>query len=64
MDFLTVVEPVALAQEHEPIVDALDQRDSKKVARLLASHSVGLVKYLQQQAVSKHSDAKPTPIRS
>jgi DNA-binding GntR family transcriptional regulator len=50
MDFLTTVDPVAIAREHEPVIDALDRGDAKQAAALLRSHSSGLVQYLCDQA--------------
>lgn len=50
MDFLAAVDPVAIAKEHEPIVDALDRGDSQRAARLLAAHSRHLVGYLRKEA--------------
>lgn len=49
MDFLTSVDPVRLAKEHEAIVDALDHGDAKKAAARLASHANSLVRYLRRQ---------------
>ena len=49
MDFLTSVDPVALAVEHLPIVTAVEQGDSAAVAALLASHSNHLVDYLRRE---------------
>ena len=51
MDYLTTVDPVAIAREHEPIVAALDRGDAAKAADLLRSHSTGLVDYLGAQTV-------------
>ncbi len=49
MDYLTKVDPVAIAREHEPIVAALDRGDAAKAAALLRSHSTELVDYLSTQ---------------
>jgi DNA-binding GntR family transcriptional regulator len=57
MDFLTVVDPVEIANEHGPIVEALETGDARTAARLLKSHSAGLVKYLQKQAARQDDEA-------
>jgi len=55
MDFLTIVDPVEIALQHGAIVEALDAGDARSAARLLKSHSVGLVKYLKQQAAAQEA---------
>ena len=54
MDYLTQVDPVAIAREHEPIVAALDRGDAEKAAALLQSHSTELVDYLRVQTNPDH----------
>jgi len=46
MDYLTTVDAVAIAREHEPIVAALDRGGAAEAAALLESHSTELVDYL------------------
>ena len=58
MDYLTTVDPVAIALEHEPIVEALDCGAAEEAARLLRSHSNGLVDYLRDQA----APPQPCPV--
>jgi len=60
MDFLTTVDPAAIAREHEPVVDALDRGDAERAAALLRSHSSGLVQYLRDQAAGE-SPAEAMP---
>lgn len=50
MEFLKSVDPVAIARQHEPIVDALAEGDAAGASRLLESHSNGLVEYLRTEA--------------
>jgi len=50
MDYLTTVDPLAIAREHEPIVEALARGAAAEAAGLLRSHSNGLVDYLRDQA--------------
>lgn len=52
MDFLATRDPVAIALEHEPIVAAFEGGDVEGAAQLLATHSVNLVRYLEQQRES------------
>jgi DNA-binding GntR family transcriptional regulator len=63
MDFLTTVDPVAIALEHVPIVDAIESGDDPGAADLLASHSNHLVKYLRRQlrteAAAEPADSVP-----
>ena len=68
MDYLTTVDPVAIAREHETIVAALDRGDADRAAALLRSHSIELVDYLSTQtahegdgplAPRKHSARSP-----
>jgi len=49
MEYLTTVDPVAIAREHESIIAALDRGDATKAAALLRSHSTELVDYLNAQ---------------
>jgi DNA-binding GntR family transcriptional regulator len=49
VEYLTAFDPVTLAREHEPIVEAIERGDTRKTAGLLKSHSRGLVRYLKQQ---------------
>jgi DNA-binding GntR family transcriptional regulator len=49
MDYLKSADPVAIALEHLPIVDALDSGHAQLAAALLASHSSHLVEYLKQE---------------
>lgn len=60
MDYLTKVDPVAIAREHEPIVAALDRGDAEKAAALLQSHSTELVDYLRAQTFQE-GDGPATP---
>lgn len=60
MDYLTTVDPAAIAREHKPIVAALDRGDAKEAASLLRSHSRELVEYLRAQAALDR-DGSETP---
>jgi DNA-binding GntR family transcriptional regulator len=60
MDYLTTVDPVAIAREHELIVTALDGGDAPKAASLLRSHSTELMDYLSAQTAHE-SDSSATP---
>ena len=60
MDYLTTVDPAAIAREHKPIVAALDRGDTKEAAALLRSHSRELVEYLRAQA-NLDRDGSETP---
>lgn len=57
MDYLTKVDPVAIAREHELVVAALDGGDAEKAAALLQSHSTELVVYLRAQTVQEGDGA-------
>jgi len=61
MDYLTTMDPVAIAREHEPIVAALDRGDAVEAAALLRSHSSELVDYLRAQtAQDRNGPAAPS----
>jgi DNA-binding GntR family transcriptional regulator len=60
MDYLTTIDPVAIACQHEPIVDAIDCGDAELAAALLQSHSGGLVEYLCAQ-MADEADGVPSP---
>lgn len=49
MDYLASADPVAIAREHLPIVDALESGDPDLSASLLASHSNHLVQFLMRE---------------
>ncbi len=59
MDYLQSADPVAIAREHLPIVDALENGDADLAASLLASHSAHLVEFLQRE---KASQARAVPV--
>lgn len=61
LQYLTAVDPVTLAREHEEIVDAIEQGDGKRAAALLRSHSAELVGYLTQlETAERNSKARET----
>lgn len=49
MDFLHMVDPTELAEEHAQILRAVESGDPAEVADLLSSHANGLVEYLMEQ---------------
>lgn len=49
MDYLQSADPVAIAREHLPIVDALENGAAELAAQLLASHSKHLVEFLKAE---------------
>jgi DNA-binding GntR family transcriptional regulator len=49
MGYLSSCDPVGIAAEHEAIVDALDSGDGELAAQLLSTHSLGLVRRLEEQ---------------
>ena len=49
MDYLRSFDPVAIAREHVPIVDALDSNLPELAASLLDSHSSHPVTFLAQE---------------
>lgn len=49
MDFLSLVDPTGLAEEHDQIVRAVEQGNANAVSGLLASHANSLVEYLTEQ---------------
>jgi len=57
MDFLRIVDPTDLAQEHEQILQAVGSGDTAKVAELLSSHANGLVEYLMEQRAADRAMA-------
>jgi len=58
MEFLRNGDPVEIAKEHEAIVDALDEGHGDTAARLLSSHALGLVRFLEQE-LEHEAAAKP-----
>jgi len=57
LEFLETVDPVAIAKEHESIVDAVEAGDINKAANLLGSHSKGLIEYLKNEKKVKEREA-------
>jgi len=56
MDFLHMVDPTELAQEHEQILQAVESGDPARVSELLSSHANGLVEYLMEQRVADSAE--------
>ena len=56
MDFLKSVDPVQIAREHEPVVEALDQGDADRAAELLGLHSRHLVEHLRGEAAKQRRE--------
>jgi DNA-binding GntR family transcriptional regulator len=61
MDYLQSADPVAIAREHIPIVDALDSGHGELAAALLASHSNHLVEFLRSEPPLRR-DARALPV--
>ncbi|MHC1767125.1 MAG: GntR family transcriptional regulator [Verrucomicrobiia bacterium] len=61
MDYLSSADPVAIAREHLPIVDALERGDPDRAASLLASHSNHLVQFLKREQPRHNTTKTPTP---
>jgi DNA-binding GntR family transcriptional regulator len=61
MDYLQSADPVAIAREHLPIVDALDSGHGELAAALLASHSNHLVEFLRGEQPLRR-DARALPL--
>jgi len=59
MDYLQSFDPVAIAREHIPIVDALESGEPKLAASLLASHSNHIVEFLKTEARRREAAAAP-----
>jgi len=59
MDYLQSFDPVAIAREHLPIVDALESGEPKLAASLLASHSNHIVDFLKMEAGRRDAAAVP-----
>ena len=55
MDFLSLVDPTELAEEHDQIVRAVEQGNANVVSGLLVSHANGLVEYLMEQKAANDS---------
>jgi DNA-binding GntR family transcriptional regulator len=62
MDYLESADPVAIAREHVPIVNALDRGDADRAAVLLASHSRHVVEFLRKEQHRRPgTGARPAP---
>ena len=59
MDYLQSFDPVVIAREHIPIVDALESGEPKLAASLLASHSNHIVEFLKTEAGRRDAAAAP-----
>ncbi len=62
MDYLQNADPVAIAREHLPIVEALGSGDPDLAASLLASHSNHLVEFLKTE--QRHREVTSAPGQS
>lgn len=60
MDYLQTFDPVAIAREHIPIVDALESGMPDLAASLMASHSAHLVEFLKSEQRARDAAAAPT----
>ena len=59
MDYLQTFDPVAIAREHIPIVDALESGLPGLAASLMASHSKHLVEFLKSEQRARDAAAAP-----
>ena len=59
MDYLASVDPVAIALEHRPIVEALESGIPDLAASLLASHSNHLVEFLRMEGCRRDAALAP-----
>ncbi len=62
MDFLQTFDPVAIAMEHIPIVDALESGMPDLAASLMASHSAHLIEFLKTERSAR--DAASAPVQT
>ncbi len=62
MDYLQSADPVAIAREHGPIVEALETGDAKLAAALLTSHSKHLVEFLKAEQRLRPTSPAPGKI--
>ncbi len=62
MDYLQTFDPVAIAREHIPIVDALESGMPDLAASLMASHSAHLVAFLKAERSAR--DAASAPVQT
>lgn len=58
MDYLHIMDPGEPVMEHEKIIQAIEERNTERVAELLSSHANSLVKYLTQQSAHDSADMK------
>ena len=63
MDYLQTFDPVAIALEHIPIVDALDSGMPDLAASLMASHSAHLVTFLKAEHSARCGISSPPSLR-
>ena len=62
MDYLQNFDPVAIAWEHIPIVDALESEEPELAASLLASHSNHVVEFLESETRQRHACKAPEKV--
>ncbi len=61
MDYLQTFDPVAIAREHIPIVDAMESGMPDLAASLMASHSAHLVTFLKAEQRTRAGGAEAAP---
>jgi hypothetical protein len=62
MDYLTSFDPVAIAREHLPIVEALDAGLADLASSLMAAHSAQLVEFLKTEHRLRTASAEATKV--
>jgi DNA-binding GntR family transcriptional regulator len=60
MDYLHIMDPNEPVMEHEKIIQAIEEKDTGRVADLLSSHANSLVRHLMQQKAHDSADRKET----
>ena len=56
MDYLHIMDPAEPVEEHEEILQAIEDGDTERVADLLSSHAKSLVMYLMRQKARDNAD--------
>lgn len=58
MDYLKISDPEQLIAEHKDVIDAIAEKDEKKVESMLETHTLNLVLHLKERMAENADEAK------